>query len=259
MGNRIGRASQRRAKVRRRLFVERLAERRVLAAITGAVFDDANHSLQQEVGESNAPSRLVYIDTNDNAELDNGESFVVAETDGTFEFPFVEDGTYLLRLFNGTQTQTQTVPIEATTEGNTVSVTDALQLELRDGVSFVLTTDSVIIGDLQSGASQSVQVGNQLTKMQTLPDGKLLIISNGESGPASWVVDPISESVTPINLSGAGQSTSWSDLEIDASGRGVLLEQSAGPWQFARSTPLIRVPACKSPTQQRRSQVTHKS
>ena len=227
MGKRTGRTNQRRVKVRRRLLVERLAERRVLAAITGAVFEDANHSFQLEVGEANVARRLVYIDANDNAELDNGESFVVAEDDGTFEFPNLADGSYLLRLFNGTQTQTQTVPIEATIEGRTVSVANPIQLELGDHVSLALTTDSVVVGDLQTGLSQSVSVGNQLTKMQTLPDGKLLIVGTSASGDTSWIVDPVSETVTPIDLSGAGQSTPWSNVAIDAGGRGVLLEQSA--------------------------------
>jgi hypothetical protein len=228
MGNRSGRAKQRKSTVNRRLIVEQLAERRVLAAITGAVFEDADFSMQQEVAEANLPRRLVYVDANDNAELDNGESFVVAEDDGTFEFPNLSDGSYLLRLFNGTQTQVQTTPIEATVEGDTVSVADALQLELGNGATLVLTDDSLVIGDLQDGSSRSIAVGNQLTKMQTLPDGKLLIIASGTTGDTSWVVDPVNDAVTPVDLSGVAQSTPWSDVEIDANGRGVLLEQSAG-------------------------------
>ncbi len=78
---------KRRVKVRRRLLVEHLGDRRVLAAITGAVFDDANHSFQKEAGEENVPRRLVYIDANDNAALDVGESFVVAEENGTLRVP----------------------------------------------------------------------------------------------------------------------------------------------------------------------------
>ncbi len=87
MGKRSARPNQRRVKVRRRLLVERLGDRRVLAAITGAVFDDVNHSFQKEAGEENVPRRLVYIDANDNETLDVGESFVVAEENGTFRVP----------------------------------------------------------------------------------------------------------------------------------------------------------------------------
>jgi len=228
MGNRIGRANQRKTRVKRRLFVEQLAERRVLAAITGAVFEDLDLSQQQEVGEPNVPRRLVYIDTNDNAQLDNGESFVVAEEDGTFEFLNLADGSYLLRLFNGTQTQTQTVPFESAGGGEVLAVSGAVQLEVANGESRVLTNDSVVIGDLQNEFSRTLPVGDQLARMQTLPDGTLLVISDSPDFETSWIVDPDNETVDPIDLSGAGDTTAWSDLEIDANGRGVLLEQSSG-------------------------------
>ena len=104
----------------RRLLVEHLGERRVLAAIAGAVFEDLNHSFQKDAGEVNVPHRLIYIDSNANAAFDTNESFVVAESDGSFVFTDLDDGSYLLRLFNGTQTQTQSIPVEATIEGNAV-------------------------------------------------------------------------------------------------------------------------------------------
>ena len=72
--------------VRRRLLVERLGERRVLAAISGAVFEDADLSLQREVGESAAASRLVFIDANRNDRLDNGEPVSITGEDGSFRF-----------------------------------------------------------------------------------------------------------------------------------------------------------------------------
>lgn len=228
MGIRSGRTKHRKTRLNRRLIVEQLAERRVLAAITGAVFEDTDYSLQQEVGEPNLPQRLIYIDSNDNGDLDSGESYVVAEQDGRFEFPGLSDGTYLLRLFNGTQSQVQTTPVESAVASGSVSVADGMQVELESGTTLVLTDSSLVIGDLQDGSSRSLSIGNQLTKMQTLPDGTLLIVASGAGGDTSWVVDPVSQTVASIDLSGGGGSTPWSDLEIDANGRGVLLEQSAG-------------------------------
>ena len=54
--------SQRRISVRRRLLMEKLGDRRVLATLTGIVFDDANESFQQDPGEVGLQSRLVYLD-----------------------------------------------------------------------------------------------------------------------------------------------------------------------------------------------------
>jgi hypothetical protein len=203
-----------------------LDERRVLAAITGAVFEDVNQSLSRDPGEVVAPSRLIYIDVNDNAQLDVGEQFAVAKADGTFEFPNLADGTYLLRLFNGTSSQSQTVPVEATIAGAAVSVADADQLVLSDGLRIALTTDAVVVGDAASGSGQTLPVGGQLAKIQTLPDGRLLVIGTATEGDTSWVVDPRNATVTAIDLSGLGQSIPWADVAIDGSGRGVLLEQT---------------------------------
>ncbi len=194
----------------------------MLAAITGAVFEDANHSFQQDAGEVSAPRRLVYIDGNDNAQLDVGERFVVAEPDGTFEFPNLADGNYLLRLFNGTQTQTQTVPVQATVEGEAIAVSDALQLGVADGMSLALTTNSVVAGDLELGSSQTIAVGSQLTKMQPLTDGSLLVVGSDAGNQTLWTVNPATGTVTP--LESTEQGVPWSEVAVDGHGRGVLLE-----------------------------------
>lgn len=101
---------------RRRLLLERLGQRRVLAAITGTVFQDLDHSTQREVGEPVAPKRLLYIDANDNAQLDPGEQYALGEVDGSFEFGDLADGDYLVRLFSGTDSQFQTTPLSPRSE-----------------------------------------------------------------------------------------------------------------------------------------------
>ncbi len=216
--------SNRRTVVRRRLLVEQLGDRRVLAAITGAVFDDANFSFHRDQGEVNLASRLVYIDANDNATLDEGEQFVVAEQDGTFSFPNLGDGTYLLRLFNGTSSQQQTSPVEATISGETVEA-NGTQLLLGSG-PIVLGQQGIVLGDLASGLGQNVPVATELTKMQTLPDGTVLVIGNDEGGDTAWIVDPADESVTAVDLAGQGQPVQWADVAIDGQGHGVLIEHS---------------------------------
>lgn len=90
-----------------------------------------------------------------------------------------------------------------------------------------LTEDSVLIADSESGEQDTVAVGDNLTKMQTLPDGSLLVVGTGIGGPTSWIVDPASGSVTPIGLDGSAP-TPWSEVAVDGQGRGVLLDQAIG-------------------------------
>ncbi len=228
MGKRTDRSTRppRRIGVRRRLLVEHLGDRRVLAAITGSVFEDVNFSFHKDAEEASLGSRLVYIDTNDNATLDTGERFVVAQQDGTFAFTDLDDGSYLLRLFNGTSSQQQTSPVEAIISGDAVQVSGN-QLLLGDGSAIALTNGAVVIGDLETGIGHSISVASHLTKMQSLPDGKLLVIgTDDQGGDTAWIVDPLGDSASPVDLAGNGQPIRWSDIAIDGQGYGVLVEDS---------------------------------
>ncbi|MEM6364910.1 MAG: hypothetical protein AAF745_10810, partial [Planctomycetota bacterium] len=112
---RLSRSSTRRS-LRRRLSLQVLDERRVLASISGVVFDDANTSLHRDTNsaglpvELGLPDRIVFVDADDDGTLDPGERFELTDASGAFEFDDLSAGTHVLRVFNGTTTQTQTVP-----------------------------------------------------------------------------------------------------------------------------------------------------
>jgi hypothetical protein len=216
--------SQKRRSHRRRLLVEHLGDRRVLAAITGAIFEDLNHSFQLDSGDADAPHRLVYIDANQNTRIDAGEPYALADEEGNFRFDDVPDGTHELRLFNGTDTQFQTMPVSATLEGPLSSVTAGIQLANNDRTPLALTNQSVVSGDLDTGATSEITFGLQLTKLQSLPDGDLLVIGTGANGETAWQVDAEAGTSTAINLAETDTPTPWTDIAIDPSGRGVLLE-----------------------------------
>ena len=228
MGKPAGRSRLRRVKVRRRLRLERLDERRVLAAVTGAVFEDANLSLHRELGELFAPRRLVFIDANQNDRLDAGDPVAITDLEGKFRFEDVRSGTHLVRLFNGSASQTQTVPIAADSGGEVVAVEDALQFATRGSQAIAVTSGSIVIGSLRDGTRESIELGNQIVGMQTLPDGRVLVIGNDWAGPTSWLIDPLTGSAETFELDGVDGQTPWSDLAVDQSGRGVLIEQSQG-------------------------------
>lgn len=216
--------SQKRRNHRRRLLVEHLGDRRVLAAITGAIFEDLNHSFQLDAGDADAPHRLVYIDANQNTRIDAGELYALADDEGNYRFENVPDGMHELRLFNGTDTQFQTVPVSATLEGPISSVTAGSQLASNGRTPLALTNQSVVFGDLDSGATSEITFGIQLTKLQFLPDGDLLVVGTGANGETAWQVDAEAGTSTAVNLAKTDTPTPWTDIAIAPSGRGVLLE-----------------------------------
>ncbi len=236
MGKRTSRSDTRPSAQRRRLVIERLGQRRVLATITGTVFVDLDHSFQFESAESAAVERLIYIDSNQNAQLDANEPYSLSRGDGSFALPGLDDGTYLVRLFNGTAAQRQTVPFEATIEREVIDVADAFQLEVVGDTAFALTTSSLIIGNLVSGSSQTLVIADQLTRMQLLPNGNVLVIGTDAGGDTAWVVDPDAATVAPVELTGTDPELLWSDVAIDASGGGVLLAQTSGVVYSVNST-----------------------
>ena len=221
--------SQKRKRHRRRLLVEHLGDRRVLAAITGAVFEDLNHSFRLDAGDLDAPHRLVYIDANQNAEIDAGEPYALADAEGKFRFDDIADGTYELRLYNGTETQYQTTPVLATREGPVLELTGGMQLVAADRTPIALTHQSLVFGNLDTGVTSEVAVGSQLSKMQALPGGDLLVIGSGANSETTWQVDAATGTSTPLNLTQSETPISWADLAIDNSGRGVLLEPTNSP------------------------------
>ena len=222
------RRSFKRVGVRRRLLVERLNSRRVLAAITGVVFEDLDQSFRQEAEESVLSNRLVYLDANNNASLDSGERFVLTQDDGSFQFDDLDDGEYLLRLFNGSQSQTQTSPVNATLEHATIPTVGAVDLVDHESGLLSLVQDSIVVGNLDDGTFQSIPVGDQLTELQLLPSGDVIVIGGEVPNETAWIVNPQTQSVSSIDLSGTGGTFAWSGLAIDANGNGVVLNQGAG-------------------------------
>ena len=89
---------------------EALCERRVLASITGTVFDDVDQSRSLNNDEVGVEERLVFIDVNNNTLVDLGEPLQRTSDGGQFEFQDLAAGTHRLRIFKGSVLQQTTVP-----------------------------------------------------------------------------------------------------------------------------------------------------
>jgi len=77
--------------------VESLEKRQLLASISGLVWNDTNGNASRGAGEPALPGVVVYLDANDNGSRDAGETFTSAAADGTYSFPGLVAGNYIVR------------------------------------------------------------------------------------------------------------------------------------------------------------------
>lgn len=218
--------SKKRVKLRRRLALERLTNRRVLAAITGTVFADIDQSYRQEAGEESLASRLVYLDVNQNAAIDTGEPFSLTDDSGVFEFTGLPDGEYHVRLFDGSTTQTQVTPVDATRNGAAIMVADGTDIATDDAQVAVLNANSLTIGSYETGLFDSLLISDSPLAMEQLPSGDYLIVGGDASGDTAWLADPVAKTLEPLALSDNGNPVAWTDVVVDSNGHGLLLERT---------------------------------
>tara|TARA_R110002049_G_scaffold2750_2_gene21663 strand:+ start:520798 stop:523908 length:3111 start_codon:yes stop_codon:yes gene_type:complete len=217
----------------RRLLVERLAQRRVLAAIMGEVFHDANLSLRREGAESALESRVLYLDANQNDTLDIGEPVSLSDAAGQFTFPNLSDGTYLVRLFNGTSTQQQTFPVEAQNQGPGLNVASGTEAIAIGPATAVLSGGSVYVGETATGQSDEITIADTIADIVAMPDGTLLAIGTDGGEQGAWLVDTDNQTVRPTGFMIGDVPVDdggvvWSQIEIDTAGLGFALGQDGG-------------------------------
>ncbi len=223
--------------------MERLDDRRVFAAITGIVFEDMNQSFFRDSGEPAAASRLIFLDTNANATLDVGEPLTVAGGDGAFSFQGLADGSYEVRVFDGTTTQQQTFPFIADTPLTPIAIAGGVSLFPTAGTNGgrVLTADSIVTADLTAATSSTLSIGNPLTGMQSIPGDRFLAIGEaGVSSDTAWIIDGDVAAPVDLSVSGATDGNGTADrnvgLAIGSGGLGLLLVTTADPASLAVRT-----------------------
>ena len=212
---------------RRRLVLERLCDRRVLASIAGGVFEDANLSYRQDADENVLHDRLVYLDLDEDGWLGADEPYRRTDADGTYAFDDLTPGDYVVRLFNGTQSQRQTVPVAPRVEGS-IAISAATAFRSADGgdTLYALRPQAVARIEPLSGAVSELPLGSEASSLHPLPDGRLLVLGDSSDDPANphaWLVSFEAGSVTPVDLGLADGETGWASAAIDASGQGVLI------------------------------------
>ena len=212
-------------RLRRRLQVERLRERCVLAAITGEVFEDSNESLKQETGELGAAERLVFVDLNRNERLDQSEPFALSDSSGAFEIPGMEPGDYVVRLFAGGPHQIQTLPVTAEQHSLSGSASGGTHLAVGDDHWFSLNSNSaeIQVGNFLSSEVQTIVLDGEAETIATAPDGRLLVLGAKEGNATSWMIDPSSVSAEPMHWDVQPGLNRWTRVSLDQTGKGLAV------------------------------------
>ncbi len=215
------------SQLKRRLLVEQLAKRLVMANVAGLVFEDTNGSWRLESTESALSSRLVFVDSNDNAQFDEDERFALTAADGRFEFQDLSGDETIIRLFSGAASANlPSFPVAADTSAPVISLSGASSLvDVGNNSALSLGTNSVFRSDLASGNSTEIPFVASVRAASRLPGGRILVLASDDLGNHSFLID-VDNVVTPLDLQTPLPQGGWADVAIDSSGNGLLVEQS---------------------------------
>ncbi len=235
MSNRHDRRALRRARpprirLRRSLTMERLCDRRVLAAITGMVFEDANQTLRLDADEAGLEDRIVYLDLNQDGRPGFGEPLQRTTAEGGFQFDGLASGDYVVQLYNGSQSQRQTYPIAPQLDDALLQISDVqLQATSFDGsLVYGLVDDLVVRIDAQSSDIQTLDLGGRGRSVHPLPDGSQLVLADPafNSPAAAWIVRFDEATVSVIDFGLYAGESGWATATLNAEGQGVLTADS---------------------------------
>ena len=220
------RALGKRTSEKRRLLIEHLSARQVLANVAGFVFADENQSWRRESAESGVMSQVVFADANDNGLLDEGDTVVLTDEDGRFEFDGLSGDDAIIRLFNGSSTAALPFFPVAASVSELTAISDGTSFaSFRDGQLVTLAGSAVVRSDIGSGASLTSTLPAAVRAAEFLPDGRLLILSSDSVGNHAFTLSEAG-TLSPIALQTPGPASGWVDVALDASGNGLLVEQS---------------------------------
>jgi len=236
-----GSASYDRTAIKRRLLVETLCDRRVLAALHGVVFHDIDQSWRMETGEVGLAQRLVFIDENNSGLPDDGERYFLTDAEGGFAFDELGGDEQIVRLLSRAPSQVQHFPIavDSLVDNRLIDLTTsdlfetASGLQLFGGSTAILRADTGLMHvDLGAVDSTDIVLNSRPTGTAMLPDGRLLVLANDLQGNFAFTL--LGENLQPVDLlnSTAGDAdplqpfAGWASVAVDAAGDGVLVPAS---------------------------------
>jgi len=213
---------------KRRLLFEQLSTRQVLAEISGIVFEDTDGSWRPDAGEARLQSRVVFVDVNNNSQLDDNDPLQFTDAVGRFEFTDLTGDQAIVRLFQGSgSAAVPFFPVTPNVEAALIAITGGTGISsFADDVSITIAGANVERSDLSSGQTKSIAIPANVRAAEPLPDGRILVLASQNQANHSFVIDSAG-AVSPLALQVPAPANGWADVAIDASGKGVLVEQSA--------------------------------
>ncbi len=217
----------------RRLVLEALEARQLMASISGTVWNDINKNGVHEANEPPVAGVTVYIDANDNKAQDAGEPSTTTASDGSYTFTGLGAGSFVVRAAIGQPFQ-QTSPALTQLAPDRLFVEDVFQNKVseldpvsgatlhsftppyRSGLFMGLAFDGKVLyfasndndilyklnPDTGAVISQSLLPATSIFGMASL--NGLLYVDQGISSPI-LVFDPVTQTIVKqLNITGVG-------------------------------------------------------
>ncbi len=240
-----GSAWSRRTTVRR-LLVETLCERRVLATITGMVFSDSSDDWRSDAHEIKLADRLVFADSNDNGLPEDGEPFTLTDIDGSFSLEQLGSDDQIVRLFSGAASQQQQFPVFPDWNASNIDLAELeltaqsgnLKLDSYSRRAVIPVAQGLKIADLAARTTIDIDLSAEPVDVAFLADGGLLVLATDMQGNHAFRIgaDGLVQSIDLIPGSASEADTpeigfaGWAAVTVDADGHGVLVPRSeTGP------------------------------
>mgnify|MGYP002623110063 FL=1 len=232
------RSSQRRrqciahqAKAYRRLRVELLESRHLLAEIAGTIFHDLDGDgiFEPGAGETPIAAAGVYLDLNTNGQFDSAsEPLTTTNVDGYYEFAELEAGTYTVRQVPSPG-RSQLFPATRGSDNVLIPVTDRVG-HVYDPVRQIqyITTRSGQVQrfDLKTRTLlPPLDVGVELTDVDITPDGRHLYVgedTNGSTQSMIRKVDLKTGEVTHLSFDHRQLEAGVADIAIADNGKALF-------------------------------------
>ena len=212
---------------KRHLLFEQLSTRQVLASVSGIVFEDTNLSWRPDASEPRLQSRVVYVDDNNNSQLDSNERVQLTNAFGQFEFADLAGDQAIIRLFQGSASApTPYFPLVPNVDAALIAITGGTGIARFAGdVAITIAGSKVERSDVGSGETSSTTIPASVRAAELLPDGRTLVLASQNQANQAFIIDSVG-AVSPLALQTPIPVNGWADVAIDASGKGVLVEKS---------------------------------
>ncbi len=206
-----------------KLVLEPLECRRLLAGINVSVFLDVDDS----TGDHAASGRLVYIDSNQNQTLDDGEPIRLTDESGKALFDSLAPGDYSVGLVANSESQQQTYPSRVEPSATKFADSGGRFVLSNTGGSRVWTIDdsghfTPIVGGEPTFADP--QLAATPFSVEQLSDEAAWIVSESSDGTQSgWRFNLETGELTPLSATGLPDSATVSRLVRTSDGIAALV------------------------------------